>query len=148
MAKLDSLDPRSLDIQDLDDIGNARKLIDMLRAHELIAPFTLNLRRCYLDYGPCALLVEYLVNAVRTEQGPETTLTIDTILDLGGAGNYWALLFRSASQMTGGPGELEQVRSNVANYLASRHMQIVVRVFEANADADAEPVHVVNPLVA
>lgn len=145
MTELTSFDPSKEGLQDLDDIVNAKKLVDILNASALAREFTLDLKNCYVDYGPCSSIMENLVERLSAMDGKKT-ISIDTILDLGKPEHYCNLLFRSASRITKGEPDYTKLRLNVSKALASANISISVRIFSSDRTDENTPLRIVDPL--
>lgn len=145
MTELTSFDPSKEGLQDLDDISSAKKLVDILGASEIAHDFTLDLKNCYLDYGPCSFIMEYLIERAGLMNGKKS-LSIETILDLGKPEHYCNLLFRSASRITKGEFEYAKLRQNVSQALAGADISVSVKIYSSDAADENKPLRAVDPL--
>lgn len=141
--EITSFDPSTDGLFDLDELVTAQKLIDTLSKIHLTRQFRLDLRQCYLDYGPCSLVMEHLVKIMGSIDGAKC-IEIDTVVELGKPSHYRMLFFRGAPTITKGESNIEKLQKNVLEHLRSMRCVVLVRVFAPDAEAIAEPLHTIN----
>lgn len=127
-----------LGCSDLDEMATAKKLIDALG--DVGQDLELDLRECFLDYGPCSRVTEHLLNSMAALPGSKT-LSIDTLIDLGSAEAMALLLTKNAAQLIGGQREAPEVLSHISEYCQSHGIEFIINIFQVDTDKQTGAIH-------
>lgn len=145
MNKLSHFNAADQGFRDLDELTNAKALVEALSRFTLTQEFTLDLRTSYVDYGPASYVVEHLVNQLGALPG-DKVLRIDTVIDLGKPEHYFMLLFRGSTALTGTETDLSMLREKVIQHLSDHRLTLDVRIFGVDNSEAAKPLRSVDPL--
>jgi hypothetical protein len=116
---------------DLDDVDVAKKLCDLIKDRANSLAIELDLRECFLDYGPCSIVIEFLLLRLASLEGSKS-LIVEMLVDLGSAEPMALLLARAAETITGPHGSQLEVRTAVAEYCIHHQINFLVRVYCLN----------------
>ena len=91
--------PSKLGLVDLDTAGVAEKLVKYIESISLADEITLDLRDCYLDYGPCSKIFDAIFIKLPNSHSPATSTKISVLthVDLGSSKAMAECLLRSSN---------------------------------------------------
>jgi hypothetical protein len=125
------LDPSAVGLSDLDEMDIAAKVVSMLESLDLSAGLILDLRKCYLDYGPCSTVMEALLQKIASPTSKKV-IEIYTVVQLEKSEHYLFLFFRSGQESAA---DLTALEASVRRELNAAHCSVRIHIFSADAGA-------------
>lgn len=126
-----SINAAELGCSDLDEASVAEQLISGLQ--NVQAQLVLDLRECFLDYGPCSRVTEFLLCRMAATQGSKE-LIFNTLIDLGSEDAMALLLTKNSEELAGGKREAGEIRAVLVEYCQRNSIDFFVDIFAADAD--------------
>ncbi len=132
MTKLKRINVSKLGFRDLDEADIADSLCRSI--NEVSSKLEVDLRECFLDYGPCSHVVDTLLEKLSVLDGRKSLL-IETLVDLGSVESMTLLLARNAEHVMGHQREKKEVRDALIDYCQAKNIEFLVDIYSVEHSA-------------
>lgn len=126
MTKSKRINASKLGFRDLDEADVANALC--LSITDIPSSVQLDLRECFLDYGPCSQVVDTVLEKLAVMDGRKSLL-IETLVDLGSVESMTLLLARNAEHVIGQQREKGEVRGALFEYCREKDIEFFVDIY-------------------